>query len=183
MADPVPKGSDSRQRDLAGEDPAVAELVLALADALRQRRWTLATAESCTGGLVGSLITQVPGSSAYYVGGVVSYADSAKVALLGVPRDLLAAHGAVSAPVAEAMARGVRTKLAADLALSITGVAGPGGGSAEKPVGLVYIGLATVESVASRRLMLSGDRRAVRLGAAQAALAWAVIAAGSDDAP
>ncbi len=103
---------------------------------------TLATAESCTGGLVGHLVTQVPGSSAYYQGGVVSYADDAKERLLGVPHALLASHGAVSAEVAAAMAEGARTALDADAGVAVTGIAGPDGGTAEKPVGLTYVAVA-----------------------------------------
>lgn len=109
---------------------------------LRQRGLTLATAESCTGGLAGHRLTNVPGSSDYYLGGVVVYADGAKVALLGVDADLLAQAGAVSAEVAQRMATRVRERLRADIGIAVTGIAGPAGGSAEKPVGLTYIALA-----------------------------------------
>ena len=109
---------------------------------LQRRGETLAVAESCTGGLLGAMITEVPGSSAYFQGGVVSYANTVKEKLLGVPGELLATQGAVSTAVAQAMAVGVRERLAATWGLSITGIAGPGGGSEAKPVGLVYIGLA-----------------------------------------
>jgi nicotinamide-nucleotide amidase len=111
---------------------------------LRQRGDTLAVAESCTGGLLGAMITEVAGSSGYFQGGVLSYADRVKEQLLGVPAEVLAARGAVSAPVAEAMAVGVRERLGTTWGLSITGIAGPGGGTVAKPVGLVYIGLAGV---------------------------------------
>jgi nicotinamide-nucleotide amidase len=155
--------------------------VTRLAVALTARGWTVATAESCTGGLVGMLLTTQPGSSAYYRGGVIAYANHAKESLLAVPADVLERHGAVSAEVAMAMAAGARTGLCADLAVSLTGIAGPGGGSADKPVGLVYVGLATRRGVASRRLMLPGDRAAVRAGAAEAALAWLVDTAEAGD--
>ena len=103
---------------------------------------TVATAESCTGGLIAKLITDIPGSSGYFRGGVVSYSDDVKALLLDVPRDQLAAHGAVSAQVARAMAMGARQRTAAGLAVSVTGVSGPGGGSPAKPVGLTYVAVA-----------------------------------------
>lgn len=141
------------------------------------RELTVATAESCTGGLVASTITAVPGSSGYFVGGVVSYADAVKVALLDVPRAMLDAHGAVSAQVARAMAAACRERLGASLALSITGVAGPDGGTEAKPVGLVYVGLADGASVDVRRFQFEGDRSAIRTAAAAEALAWLTTAA------
>ena len=106
---------------------------------------TLATAESCTGGLIAHMITAIPGVSPYYLGGVVTYANESKTELLGVPAELIEAHGAVSPEVAAAMAEGVRTRLGATIGISTTGVAGPGGGTPEKPVGLVYLGLSTAE--------------------------------------
>ena len=108
---------------------------------LQERGWMLATAESCTGGLIGHWITEVSGSSAYYAGGIISYADQAKIDLLHVPASDMASYGAVSAPVAAAMARGACDALGADIAVSVTGIAGPTGGTAEKPVGTVYLGL------------------------------------------
>lgn len=128
-----------------GDEP-LEERVLTAA---RARGFTVATAESCTGGLVAKRLTDVAGSSDVVLGGVVSYANSAKVALLDVPQALLDAHGAVSGPVAEAMAAGARARLGASLAVSVTGVAGPGGGSADKPVGTVFFGLATPAGVTS----------------------------------
>jgi nicotinamide-nucleotide amidase len=138
---------------------------------------TVAVAESCTGGLVAATITEVPGSSGYFLGGIVSYANSAKEALLDVPAHVLAAHGAVSAQVAMAMATGTRVRFDADLAASITGVAGPDGGSDEKPVGLTYVGLATAAGADVRRLQLAGDRAGNREGAARAALDWLIAEA------
>ncbi len=128
---------------------------------LAARRLTIATAESLSGGSVGAAITSTPGSSAYYLGGLVAYADRAKEALLGVSAETLRLHGAVSAGTAEAMAAGARSRLEADLAVSTTGIAGPDGGSAEKPVGLVYIGLAAEGSVRSERHRFPGTREEV----------------------
>jgi nicotinamide-nucleotide amidase len=136
------------------------------------RGLSVAVAESCTGGLVAATITEVPGSSAYFLGGVVSYADAAKAALLGVPDAALAAHGAVSAQVAVAMAAGARTRFGAALAVSITGIAGPDGGSQAKPVGLTYVGIAAPGGTDVRRFQFAGDRPGNREAAAQAALEW-----------
>ena len=135
---------------------------------------TLATAESCTGGLVGALLTAAPGSSSVFVGGVVTYADRSKAHMLGVPPAILAHHGAVSAPVARAMASGARARLGSDVAVAITGIAGPGGGSAAKPVGLVYVGVATALEVRVRDHRFQGDRNAIRRAAARAALVMAM---------
>lgn len=141
-----------------------------VADGLRGHAATLAVAESCTGGGLGARLTALPGSSDYFLGGVVSYANEVKAGVLGVPREALERHGAVSAVVADAMASGVRRLLGSDYALAITGVAGPGGGSPGKPVGLVYVALADPEGVTVERHHLPGDRAAVREGAASAAL-------------
>jgi nicotinamide-nucleotide amidase len=130
---------------------------------------TVATAESCTGGLVAHTITRVAGSSAYLIGGIVSYADRIKVELLGVPPQVLAAHGAVSAQVARSMAEGARAHLGSDLAAAVTGIAGPDGGGPAKPVGLTYVAVADGSSVAVRRFAWPGDRAAnVRASAAAA---------------
>jgi nicotinamide-nucleotide amidase len=135
---------------------------------------TLATAESCTGGVVAQMITAIAGVSPFYFGGAVSYANLAKIELLGVPSALIAAHGAVSPEVAAAMAEGVRERLGADLGLSTTGVAGPSGGSPEKPVGLVYLGLATSKGTQIRRLDIGSDqpRDIIQRRASKAALNW-----------
>jgi PncC family amidohydrolase len=118
---------------------------------------TIAVAESCTGGLIGSLITDVPGSSRVFPGGVVAYANAPKRELLGVPAELLVAHGAVSGEAAAAMAEGVRRALGTDIGLSVTGIAGPTGGSAEKPVGTVFIACAAAEGVTVERHQWTGD--------------------------
>jgi PncC family amidohydrolase len=150
------------------------DLAAQLLAALRGRGWTLATAESCTGGLLGDALTDIAGSSDVYLGGVVAYANSAKIALLGVPAEVLASVGAVSSMTAAAMATGARRQFGAQVALSTTGIAGPGGGSPEKPVGLVYLGLATPDGVWTERHLWPGDRRANKVHSAERALAWAI---------
>lgn len=142
----------------------------ALGAALRERGLTMALAESCTGGLAGSLVTAESGSSAWFLGGLVTYANEAKRDLCGVPEALIAEHGAVSAPVAAALARGVRERLRADWAASITGVAGPNGGSDAKPVGTVYIGVSGPGFESVRRFRYPGERAIVRDRAAKTAL-------------
>jgi nicotinamide-nucleotide amidase len=136
---------------------------------------TLATAESCTGGQIAERITAIPGVSAYYLGGAVTYSNESKTLLVGVPAELIAAHGAVSPEVAAAMAEGVRMRLGATLGLSTTGVAGPGGGTSEKPVGLVYLGLSTAAGTQTRRLDMGAERPRdfIQLFSAKAALNWA----------
>lgn len=137
----------------------------------RSRRMTLATAESCTGGLVAAALTSVAGSSAVLEQGAVTYSNAAKARMLGVPEALIAAHGAVSKPVAEAMAAGARDRAGVDVAVSVTGIAGPGGGSADKPVGLVHFGLATAEGVRHvERRFTQQDRQAIRGAATEQAL-------------
>jgi nicotinamide-nucleotide amidase len=151
----------------ARDDRSVAELLL---DRCRELGLTLATAESCTGGLVAAELTEIPGSSDVFVGSVVAYANEVKEAALAVPEALLATHGAVSEEVARAMAEGVRERLGADVAISVTGVAGPGGGTAEKPVGLVYVGISGPEGTGVRELRLPGSRREIRERATAVAL-------------
>jgi nicotinamide-nucleotide amidase len=132
--------------------------------------FTLAVAESCTGGLIAHRMTEVPGSSSYFMEGVVTYSNEAKTRLLGVPAKLIEEYGAVSAEIAEEMAEGVKAQSDADFGLAVTGIAGPGGGTPEKPVGLVYIALADDAHTEHRRLMLPGDRNLIRWRASQAAL-------------
>jgi PncC family amidohydrolase len=135
-----------------------------------ERGLTVGTAESCTGGLVAHAITEIAGSSAYFRGGFVTYADDVKYAQLGVAQELLDAHGAVSAQVARAMAEGARVRLGASVAVAITGIAGPGGGSDEKPVGLTYVGVADGAGADVRRHLWAGDRSANKRDSAVAAL-------------
>jgi len=137
---------------------------------LRSRGLRLAVAESCTGGLIGHLITNVPGSSTYYLGSVTAYAYEAKVRLLGVRWETLEKYGAVSKETVLEMARGVRTALAADIGLSVSGIAGPGGGTPDKPVGLVWIGLSAEQVDEAWRNIWPGDRLQVKEQSAQAAL-------------
>ena len=136
----------------------------------RAQGLALATAESCTGGMIAARLTDVPGSSDVVRGGIVAYADEVKIGELGVPAETLAAHGAVSAEVAGAMAAGVRARLGADVGIAVTGVAGPGGGSAEKPVGLVHFHVSAPNAEKGRTFSLPGDRDTVRARATVAAL-------------
>ncbi|HSR50564.1 MAG TPA: competence/damage-inducible protein A [Acidobacteriota bacterium] len=162
------KARQALGQSVYAEDDAEPEEILGRL--LRQRGETLATAESCTGGWMGQLITAVAGSSDYYVGGYVTYSNALKVDTLGVNETTLERFGAVSRQVAEQMAAGARNRSGADYALSTTGIAGPGGGSEEKPVGLVWVGLAAPEGVESKRLQLPGDRNWIRLRSARLAL-------------
>jgi nicotinamide-nucleotide amidase len=158
---------------IVGEDSE--DVVDALVRELARTKTTLAVAESCTGGMIAAQVTAIPGVSAHFLGGVVSYSNEAKVNLLGVPAGLIEAHGAVSAEVAKAMARGARERFGADVAISVTGIAGPSGGSAEKPVGLVYVGLATADAVESRRYVIGPHqpREVIRARSAKLAMNWA----------
>jgi nicotinamide-nucleotide amidase len=153
---------------LLGPDEAPLEEVVGRA--LRERRLTLAVAESCTGGLIGDRLTNVAGSSDYFLGGVVSYSNAAKHDLLGVPAEILERHGAVSLETAQEMARGVRRVFGADLGLAVTGIAGPGGGSPEKPVGTVYLGLATAEGEEVWLGQFYGTRSQIKALTAETAL-------------
>jgi PncC family amidohydrolase len=145
-------------------------LEMTIGPLLRSRGLKLATAESCTGGLVADHITDIPGSSDYFVGGVVAYAYEAKVALLHVSWDTLRQHGAVSRETVIEMARGVRTALGADIGVSISGIAGPGGGLPDKPVGSAWIGLSATDGDWARKFIWDGDRRINKELSAQAAL-------------
>ena len=146
-----------------GAQAELATLVSALADALRARAQMLSTAESCTGGLIAAACTDLAGSSDWFERGIVSYSNAAKCELLGVPADLIEAHGAVSSAVAEAMAQGALLHAHAQVALSVTGVAGPSGGSAHKPVGTVWFGWALPGASWTSMQRFDGDRHAVRI--------------------
>lgn len=158
------------------------EELVALAQRLQEmclgHGWTVATAESCTGGLVGHLLTEVPGSSGYVLGAIVAYADEVKASLLGVPGETLQAHGAVSAQVALAMASGVRRAIGSDIGVSVTGIAGPDGGSETKPVGLTYVGIAGPRDSEVRRHVWTGDRHENKVRSARAALELALEVLG-----
>ncbi len=151
-----------------------------LGDLLRSRGMTIATAESCTGGLIAHLLTNVPGSSDYYLGGVVAYANEVKRELLGVQGETLAAVGAVSREVALQMARGVRRLLRADYALAATGIAGPGGGTPTKPVGLVYLALVGPGVERCERHVWTGDRLSNKVNSARRALSMLVEHLGGE---
>ena len=138
---------------------------------------TLGTAESCTGGLIGGTLTAVSGSSSVVLGGIISYANSVKSGVLGVPEETLATVGAVSPETAKAMAEGARRVLASDLAVAVTGIAGPGGGSADKPVGLVYVAVATKDGTEITKNIFDGDRNSVREKTVAKALAMLTAAA------
>ena len=176
----VEPGAEERAAALAGalrgslgrylfteDERSIAEIVL---DLCRERRLTLATAESCTGGLVAARLTSVAGSSHVFRGSLVAYSDDLKERELGVPRELLESHGAVSAEAAQAMARGARDRLGTDVAVSVTGIAGPNGGTEEKPVGLVFLSAVGPDGEEARRIDLPGDRDMVRGRATAAAL-------------
>jgi len=143
-------------------DSDLEDAALRLGRALLVHRARVATAESCTGGWIAKALTDVPGSSQWFESGIVAYSNSAKDALLGVPGELIAAHGAVSEPVVRAMAEGARAQLGVDLAVAVSGVAGPDGGSADKPVGTVWFAWATAHATTAERQVFGGDREAVR---------------------
>lgn len=145
--------------------------VLALGQALRERGWRLATAESCTGGMIAAACTSVAGSSDWFERGFVTYSNLSKTELLGVDASVIASEGAVSEAVARAMAAGALARAPVQLTLAVTGVAGPGGGSKDKPVGTVWLALARGDGVQAERLQLGGDRAAVRSRTVQQALA------------
>jgi PncC family amidohydrolase len=145
-----------------------------IGELLRERHWRLATAESCTGGLVSHLVTNVPGSSDYFVGGVVAYSNPIKERLLGVPREQLVEHGAVSEEVAISMAEGARRELGAEVGLSVTGIAGPGGGTPSKPVGLTWVAVATPGGTRAQVYAWQGKREENKRESALAAL-WQAV--------
>lgn len=157
-----------------GEGWIVSDRGESLAEAVgrhfRECGLTLATAESCTGGMIGMMLTDVPGSSDYFLGGTVTYANAAKVTLLDVDQELLDRHGAVSREVAEAMARGIRRRLGASIAVAVTGIAGPGGGTPEKPVGTVWIGISSERDTCAQLYTLGREREIVRARASGIAL-------------
>ncbi len=151
--------------------------VLALGAALRAKAWRMATAESCTGGLIAAACTSVAGSSDWFERGFVTYSNAAKAELLGVPPALIEVHGAVSEEVARAMVAGALAHAPVHLAAAVTGIAGPGGAVPGKPVGTVWLGWGTAAGIHAERLQLTGDRHAVRAGTVHAALARLLEAA------
>ena len=149
---------------------ATLALCAGLAQALQARGWMMATAESCTGGLIAAQCTELAGSSLWFERGFVSYSNAAKTELMGVPAALIAAHGAVSEPVARAMAQGALQHAQAQVSVAVTGIAGPGGGSADKPVGTVWLAWCVAGQLSSERCVFGGDRAAVRAATVQHAL-------------
>ena len=156
----------------------VVEQVAELADLLLKKRWLLATAESCTGGLIAAACTDLAGSSAWFERGFVTYSNAAKIELLDVDAALMAQHGAVSEAVARAMVQGALAKSRAQVAVSVTGVAGPTGGSAAKPVGTVWFGFATSANVLTETRLFAGDRAAVRQATVQHAFERLIAVVG-----
>lgn len=142
-----------------GDEDRTTDLAARVGALLKEEGWMLAVAESCTGGLVGSTITDISGSSDYFVGGVIAYANRIKRDMLGVKEGMLVAHGAVSEEVAGSMARGVREALAAEVGLAVTGIAGPTGGTQEKPVGTVFVAVCMPSQERVERYRWSSDRR------------------------
>jgi len=143
---------------------------LSVARLLRKRNKTIAVAESCTGGLISDLLTDIPGSSAYFIAGIVAYSNKMKADALNVDNALIKKHGAVSRQVARAMAENLRKITSADIGLSVTGIAGPSGGSKKKPVGLVYIGLAAKKDIVVKKFVFPGTRRFIKIRTAKTAL-------------
>ena len=158
-------------------DPETVKLATSVLETCRARGWHVATAESCTGGLVAAALTAIAGSSDVVDRGFVTYSNEAKMELLGVPEATLAAHVAVSAETALAMARGAVARAGVELAVSITGVAGPGGGSAEKPIGLIYLGVATGGGGHTECHIFPGDRDGIRRAAMIRALELLLVEA------
>ncbi|GMW03450.1 MAG: hypothetical protein AMXMBFR84_45840 [Candidatus Hydrogenedentota bacterium] len=141
-----------------------------IGERLVAKRWTLVTAESCSGGLIAHRLTNVAGSSAYYLGGAVAYSNALKMSLLGVDEHVLERHGAVSEMVARQMAEGARRWFSADMAVGVTGIAGPGGGTTEKPVGLVYIAVATLSGTVVLQNRFEGTREDIKAQTADKAM-------------
>lgn len=152
------------------DERGLVALAARIKTAMVEHGWTLASAESCTGGLIGHLLTEVTGSSEYYVGGLISYSNALKQAELGVTAETLAHHGAVSAQTCVAMAEGARRRYAARIGVAVTGIAGPGGGSPDKPVGLTYVAIADEDGHDVRRFQWTGDRHDNKRASARAAL-------------
>ncbi len=170
----VGRGLRLRQTRIRKASPSldlVDNLVRRLARGLKRKRWSLAVAESCTGGLLGYWITRLPGASAFFAGGVIAYTDDVKRGMLGVSGDLLARHGAVSDETARAMAEGVRDAVGSQIALSVTGIAGPSGGTRKKPVGRVHIAVSRKGGeTRTARFDFQGEREAIRMAAARKAI-------------
>ncbi len=151
-------------------DKEFSPLVLELNEVLKDKELTISTAESCTGGLIAALLTWSAGSSAFFHGGITSYSNEAKIKLLSVPPKLIEKYGAVSEEVVTAMVTGCASALSSNCSIAVTGIAGPGGGTAEKPVGTVWVGLKVNQKTWTRKLQLSGDRTEIRANTARLSL-------------
>jgi nicotinamide-nucleotide amidase len=162
-------------------DQALDALALRLGRALRTRGWRIATAESCTGGWIAKVLTDIPGSSQWFESGVVTYSNAAKIAVLGVPSDVLAVHGAVSEAAARAMVEGALARLGAQAAVAVTGIAGPDGGTTDKPVGTVWFAWAGPNGTRAERRNLRGEREAVRRQCVAYALDGLLALVGPDE--
>jgi nicotinamide-nucleotide amidase len=171
----------STERGAAPSDEVLGKLAQSVGEALLARGWRAATAESCTGGWIAKALTDIPGSSRWFTTGYVTYANEAKIRELGVPEELLAAHGAVSEPVVAAMAATAKDRAGADVTVAVSGIAGPDGGSAEKPVGTVWFAWAFPEGLRSEARRFTGDREAVRRFAVAHALEGLAACVASDE--
>ena len=154
-------------------DPLI-EISQRLGQILTEQKLTIATAESCTGGLLGHLLTSISGSSGYYLGGVIAYSNAVKESMLGVRHDTLVAYGAVSEQTAKEMANGTRERIGSDIGISTTGIAGPTGGTPEKPVGLVFIGISTAEETIAIECHFKGSREEVKESTARTLLSQTI---------
>lgn len=168
---------------MSATDNELEALALKLGRALKVRGWRLATAESCTGGWIAKTLTDVPGSSQWFDGGIVSYSNAAKASLLGVPGDVLTEHGAVSEATVRAMAEGVRRRFDVPLAVAVSGVAGPAGGTPDKPIGTVCFAWASTSGVVTARRHFSGGREAVRRQSVALALERLIDLVWQDERP
>ena len=156
------------------QETSIEELVQQLATKLIEKGWMLATAESCTGGMIAAACTDLAGSSQWFDRGFVTYSNEAKTEMLGVPAEMIAKHGAVSEEVVRAMAEGAIRHSRAQVSIAVTGIAGPGGGSVEKPVGTIWVGWCVGENLTSFLLQLNGNRRHIRHLVTQSALNWLI---------
>lgn len=168
---------------MTSSDRDLEALALKLGRALHVRGWRLGVAESCTGGWIAKVLTDVAGSSQWFEGGVVAYSNAAKIELLGVPSELLASHGAVSEQAVRAMAEGARRRLAVDLAVAVIGIAGPGGGTQDKPVGTVHFAWVAPQRVTAARRIFAGSRESVRRQTVALALERLVDLVRDDERP
>ncbi len=170
MIDDALEPEKAKEKTMQATPPGVSAMLQKIQELLLKRGETVASAESCTGGMIATALTHLPGSSAVYVGGICAYDNSVKIDMLGVAKELIARHGAVSSAVAEAMAGAARRRLEATYAVATTGIAGPSGGTVDKPVGTVYCSVAGPSGIRSVKWALNGDREKIRTYATARAL-------------